>query len=74
MKNSSFIYIFLILIFTFSKAKSQDIDVDDVLERLERVEKNISDLQKGKVDEFEKNISSGYISRNESRFDEIETS
>ena len=73
MKNSSLIYFFLILIFTFSKAKSQDIDVDNVLERLERVEKNISDLQKGKVDEFEKNISSGYISRNESRFDEIET-
>ena len=73
MKNSSFIYFFLILIFIYSNAKSQDIDVDDVLERLERVEKNISDLQKGKVDEFEKNISSGYISRNESRFDEIET-
>ena len=73
MKNSSLIYFFLILIFTFNKAKSQDIDVDNVLERLERVEKNISDLQKGKVDEFEKNISSGYISRNESRFDEIET-
>ena len=73
MKNSSFIYFFLILFLTFNKAKSQDIDVDNVLERLERVEKNISDLQKGKVDEFEKNISSGYISRNESRFDEIET-
>ena len=73
MKNSSLIYLFLILIFTFSKTKSQDIDIDNVLERLERVEKNISDLQKGKVDEFEKNISSGYISRNESRFDEIET-
>ena len=43
------------------------------MERLERVEKNISDLQKGKVDAFEKNISSSYISRNESRFDEIET-
>ena len=73
MKNFSFALLFLILVFTSSKAKSQDIDVDDVLERLERVEKNISDLQKGKVDEFEKNISSGYISRNESRFDEIET-
>ena len=55
------------------KTESQEIDIDNVLERLERIEKNISDLQKGKVDEFEKNISSGYISRNESRFDEIET-
>ena len=58
MKNFSFALLFLILVFTSSKAKSQDIDVDNVLESLERVEKN---------------ISSGYISRNESRFDEIET-
>ena len=61
------------MFFSFIKIESQEIDIDDVLERLERIEKNISDLQKGKVDEFEKNISSGYISRNESRFDEIET-
>ena len=73
MKNSIFLYIFTTLIFTFIKAESQEIDIDNVLERLERIEKNISDLQKGKVDEFEKNITSGYISRNESRFDEIET-
>ena len=73
MKNSIFLYIFITLIFTFIKAKSQEIDIDNVLERLERIEKNISDLQKGKVDEFEKNITSGYISRNESRFDKIET-
>ena len=73
MKNPSFLFIFITLIFTFFKAESQEIDIDNVLERLERIEKNISDLQKGKVDEFEKNISSGYISRNESRFDEIET-
>ena len=73
MKNSSFLFVFITLIFTFIKAESQEIDIDNVLERLERLEKNISDLQKGKVGEFEKNISSGYISRNESRFDEIET-
>ena len=73
MKNSSFLFIFITLIFTFIKAESQEIDIDNVLERLERIEKNISDLQKGKVGEFEKSISSGYISRNESRFDEIET-
>ena len=73
MKNFSIIFNFLILFFTFIKVESQEIDIDNVLERLERIEKNISDLQKGKVDEFEKNISSGYISRNESRFDEIET-
>jgi tol-pal system protein YbgF len=73
MKNFSIIFIFLVVFFSFIKAESQEIDIDNVLERLERIEKNISDLQKGKVDEFEKNISSGYISRNESRFDEIET-
>ena len=73
MKNFSIIFIFLTLTFSFIEVQSQEIDIDNVLERLERMEKNISDLQKGKVDEFEKNISSGYISRNESRFDEIET-
>ena len=73
MKNFSIIFIFLVVFFSFIKTESQEIDIDNVLERLERIEKNISDLQKGKVDEFEKNISSGYISRNESRFDDIET-
>ncbi len=73
MKNFSIIFIFLVVFFSFMKTESQEIDIDNFLERLERIEKNISDLQKGKVDEFEKNISSGYISRNESRFDEIET-
>ena len=73
MKNFSIIFIFLVVFFSFIKTESQEIDIDNVLERLERIEKNISDLQKGKIDEFEKNISSGYISRNESRFDEIET-
>ena len=73
MKNSSFLFIFITLIFAFIKLESQEIDIDNVLERLERIEKNISDLQKGKIGELEKNISSGYISRNESRFDEIET-
>ena len=73
MKNFSITLFFSIIVLTFIKVESQEIDSDDVLQRLERIEKNISDLQKGKVDEFEKNISSGYISRNESRFDEIET-
>ena len=73
MKNFSIIFILLVIFFTLKKVESQESDIDNVLQRLERIEKNISDLQKGKVDEFEKNISSGYISRNESRFDEIET-
>ena len=52
---------------------SQDLDVDELLERLERIEKNISDIQKGKVEEFEKSLSSGYISRNESKLGDFET-
>ena len=52
---------------------SQEIDVDDLLNRLERIEKNISDIQKGKFDSLDKSLSSGYISRNEMRIDKIET-
>ncbi len=57
----------------FSSSLSQDIDVDELLERLDRIEKNISDLQKGKFDEIEKSLSSGYISRNESKLGDFET-
>ncbi len=52
---------------------AQDLDVEDTLDRLERIEKNISDLQKGIVKDSDKPVSSGYISRTESRLDEIET-
>ena len=49
---------------------SQDIDPDDLLNKLERLERNITDLTKDKT---EKSLKSGYISRNEKRFDGIET-
>ncbi len=52
---------------------SQEIDYEEFIERIERLEKNVSDLQKGKLGEIEKNLPAGYISRNESRFDKIET-
>ena len=52
---------------------SQDIDVDQIINKLERLEKNISDIQKGKIEDISKSISSGYISRNEKRLDQIET-
>ena len=55
------------------KIISQEIDVDELLERLDRIEKNISDLQKGKIEEFEKNLSPGYISRNETKLGDFET-
>ena len=52
---------------------SQDLDIDELLEKVDRLEKNVSDLQKGKFDKLDKSLSSGYISRNEQRLDDIET-
>ena len=54
-------------------AQSQELDIDELLERLDRIEKNISDIQKGKVEALEKSLSSGYISRNESKLGDFET-
>ncbi len=70
-KNS--LLIFLLSLFIYSNTFSQEIDVDELLERLDRIEKNISDLQKGKIEQLEKSLSSGYISRNESRLGDFET-
>ena len=72
-KKNFFISIFLLIFLKGNLIYCQDLDVDETLERLERLEKNVSDLQKGKFDELDKTLSSGYISRNESRLDEIET-
>ena len=66
---------FLIPLFfiNFNLLNSQELDSDDFLDRLDRLERNIQDLQKDKLGDFEDNLSSGYISRNESRLDQIET-
>ena len=58
---------------SFKSVFAQDLDVEDTLDRLERIEKNISDLQRGIVKDSDKSVSSGYISRTEFRLDEIET-
>ena len=67
----------LVLLLTFqlisSTIYSQELDVDEFLERLDRIENNISDIQKGRFDEVEKSLSSGYISRNESKLGDFET-
>ena len=63
----------LLCIYLSKVSYSQEIDVDDLLDRLERIERNISDIQKGKFDSLDKSLSSGYISRNEKRIDQIET-
>ena len=67
------IFLILLIILINSKAISQDLDIDELLEKVDRLEKNVSDLQKGKFDELDKSLSSGYISRNEQRLDDIET-
>ena len=60
------------LVFPYNSS-SQDIDADDILNKIERLENNVSDIQKGKFDNLDKSLSSGYISRNEKRIDQIET-
>jgi TolA-binding protein len=71
-KKLSIFFLLTILIIN-STAISQNLDVDKLLEKIDRLEKNVSDLQKGKFDSLDKSLSSGYISRNEQRIDDIET-
>ena len=63
----------ILCIYISKVSYSQEIDVDDLLDRLERIERNISDIQKGKFDSLDKSLSSGYISRNEERIDQIDS-
>ena len=65
-------YILVLLILNFSDIKSQNIDEDELLDKIERIERNIVDLQKG---DFSKsnNLSGGYISRNEERQNQLES-
>ena len=65
--------ILCIVLFKSLVVSSQDIDTDEIFDKLERLEKNVSDIQKGKIEDVSKSISSGYISRNEKRLDLIET-
>ena len=51
----------VLCLITFSEAFSQELDVDELLERLDRIEKNISDLQKGRFSEIEESLSTSYI-------------
>jgi len=71
-KNKS-IFLLLILILINTTVISQNLDIDELLEKIDRLEKNVSDLQKGKIDKLDKSLSSGYISRNEQRLDDVET-
>ncbi|MBH43770.1 MAG: hypothetical protein CMP25_03145 [Rickettsiales bacterium] len=66
-------YLLILFIINLNLLNSQELDSNDFLDRLDRLERNILDLQKGKLVDFENNLTSGYISRNESRLDQIET-
>ena len=65
--------VFCIIMFINLAVSSQQIDADQIINKLERLEKNVSDIQKGNIEDVSKSISSGYISRNEKRLDQIET-
>ena len=71
--NKISIFLIIIILLINTTAISQDLDIDELLEKVDRLEKNVSDLQKGKFDKIDKSLSSGYISRNEQRLDDIET-
>ena len=71
-KYKILILLTVFLVFPYNSS-SQDIDADDILNKIERLENNVSDIQKGKFDSLDKSLSSGYISRNEKRIDQIET-
>ena len=71
-KFSHLIY-FLIIFFSNNIALSQELDSEEFLDRLDRLERNIRDLQKEELGKIEGNLTPGYISRNETRFDQIET-
>ena len=66
-------FLTLTIFFIQTTSLSQDLDVDELLERLDRIEKNISDIQKGKIEKLENSLSSGYISRNETKLGDFET-
>ena len=71
--NKILIFLTLTISLINMSSISQDLDIDELLEKVDRLEKNVSDLQKGKFDKLDKSLSSGYISRNEQRLDDIET-
>lgn len=72
-KTSLSFYITIFFILGLTSSVAQEVDDEVILERLDRIERNIEDLQKNKIEDLENNISSGYISRTEQRFGNLET-
>ncbi len=65
--------IFLVSFFGIKSSFGQSIDEEEFFDRIESLESNVSDLQKGIIGSIEENLTPGYISRNETRLDKIET-
>lgn len=68
-----YLLLFLIILLNDSISVSQELDSEEFLDRLDRLERNIRDLQKEEFGKIEDNLVPSYISRNETRFDQIET-
>jgi len=68
-----FLIFFFIIFLNDNISVSQELDSEEFLDRLDRLERNIRDLQKEELGKIEDNLVPSYISRNETRFDQIET-
>ena len=68
-----FLILFFIILLNDNIILSQELDSEEFLDRLDRLERNIRDLQKEELGEIQDNLVPNYISRVETRFDQIET-
>ena len=68
-----YLILFLIILINDNVIVSQELDSEELLDRLDRLERNIRDLQKEELGEIQDNLVPSYISRVETRFDQIET-
>ena len=68
-----FLILFFIILLNDNIILSQELDSEEFLDRLDRLERNIRDLQKEELGEIQENLVPNYISRVETRFDQIET-
>ncbi len=68
-----YLIFFLIILLNDNIILSQELDSEEFLDRLDRLERNIRDLQKEELGKIQDNLVPNYISRVETRFDQIET-
>lgn len=68
-----YLILFFIILLNDNIILSQELDSEEFLDRLDRLERNIRDLQKEELGEIQDNLVPNYISRVETRFDQIET-